>query len=98
MPLLTLAEMKRQMHMTHSFDDTRISENILAAEAIVLDFIEKQDGFWLDFSPGEDSPPQVLIAAAKMVCESLCEDGFEGDPLSDRVKNLLRRFRDPAVS
>lgn len=97
MPLITLDDAREQMHMTHRLDDSRITKNIARAEAIVFDYIEKPDGFWLDFSPGEDSPPEVLTAACLMVVESLCEDGHTGDPLSPAVKNLLTRFRDPAV-
>lgn len=109
MALITLAEAKRQLSMTHSFDDDLIQSKIEQAEAIVFDYIEKEDGFWLDDGSPELGPPRVLAAACLMVTAALYEnrEGFSGgpalssysqsEPLSDAVKNLLRRFRDPAV-
>jgi hypothetical protein len=108
--LITLDKAKRQLSMTHDLDDETIFEKCLQAEAIVYDYIEQEAGFWSDESPPDlSNPPQVLIAAALMVVAALYEnrEGFDGGPASSSVsqaeplgraaKNLLTRFRTPAV-
>jgi hypothetical protein len=112
MPLITLDDARLQLSMTHTLDDALISQKIVLAEAIIYDYIEKEPEFWFDqtVSPPEERPaPGVLIAACLMVTAALYEnrEGYDGgqslssysqsEPLSGAVKNLLRRFRDPAV-
>jgi len=107
--LVTLESAKRHCTVTHDLDDALIAEKIEQAEAIIFDYIEREDGFWITGGSPPESPPKVLVAACLMVVAALYEnrEGYDGgpslssysmpEPLGDSVKNLLRRFRTPAV-
>jgi hypothetical protein len=97
MALVTLAQAKQQLRTDTDVDDAEISEICDRATSILLDYIEAEaDAYQQTEGSPTDEVPGVLVAACLILVQNL----FDGlDPvLSESVKDLLRRFRTPAVS
>jgi hypothetical protein len=98
MSLVTLDEARRHLQLTPSnMSDTDIAANVTdksnAATDIVIDYIKRPDHEWTD----ADAPPLVK-AAILLVLGAIFDDREGGDPLSDAVKSILHRYRDPALA
>lgn len=108
--LITLAQAKHHLRLPEDsteFDDD-LEVKIDQATAIVIDFLKDPDlANWTTGSPGspgtaDDVKYIVVQAAVAEVLGSLWR--FRGDtqdmdgPITKRVKDMLRRFRDPALA
>ncbi len=104
--LITLEQAKAQIEMDHDLSDDMLAEKVLEASAIVLDFLKKDADLWQDSSGVPQDVPLVVQAATKMVFGALFENREGGNevnqdvpqPLSQAVKDLLHRYRDPAMA
>lgn len=95
--LVDLESAKRHLRRDDDDDDTRIVATIHQASAIVLDFLKiSQDSY-----SGTDGDlfgvPLMVEAATLLVIENLY-DHPEIDPLSEAVRSILHRLRDPALA
>lgn len=97
-PLVTLAEARVHLRVDGETEnplgpiDQDITNKILQASDIVTDYIKQPDHEWTE----EDAPP--LIKAAVLLVLSKLFDAPMDDPLPDGVKNILHRYRDPALA
>lgn len=75
---------------------------MLHASAIVLDYLKRDAGEWQDSAQEPESVPSVVEAATLIVAGALYENrdgaGNAAEPLSQTVKDLLHRYRDPAMA
>lgn len=96
--LVTAEEARIHLRLTDSdIGDADIAATVdlqrEAATEIVIDYIKRPDHGWTD----EDVP--FLVKAAILLTLGAIFDNREGgDPLSEAVKSLLRRYRDPALA
>jgi hypothetical protein len=96
MALITLDQAKRHLRMGDD-EDEEIEEKVNEASAIVLDYLKVPADEW-----AVGAVPYLVQAATKLVLGALMEnregnaDGPE--PLSQAVKDLLHRYRDPALA
>jgi hypothetical protein len=91
--LVTLAEAKAHLRVLANDQDTDITMKALAASDIVIDYIKRPAHGWTD-----TTAPALVKAAILLVLGALFEDREGGDPISDAVKSLLHRYRDPAYA
>lgn len=99
MSLVTFDQAKAHLAVDHNEDDTLIQVFVDAASDIVLDYLKKT----VEDLPGSPSEvPPTIEAATLLVIGALYEnrDGAENapQPLSQAVKDLLHRYRDPALA
>lgn len=99
--LVTFERAKRHLNVDHDNDDTLIQSLIIQGSAIVLDYCKKPDDTW-DVLGSPSGVPAVVEAATLLVIGALYENR-EGNadgpqPLSQAVKDLLHRQRDPAYA
>lgn len=103
--LVSLDQAKDHLRVTHDNDDEDIFSKVEQASAIVLDYLK------LSVTPTDwgnlsgDSPPGTgvphLIQAATLLILGELFKGRESstvDVLSNAVKSLLHRYRDPALA
>lgn len=100
--LITLDQAKIHLEIEHDEFDDKIEEKIVEASSIVLDYIEADENAWQTTDGAPHDVPGVIQAAAKLVLGALMEnrEGNEKDPqpLSQAVKDLLHRYRTPAIA
>lgn len=100
--LITLDQLKTHLRIEHDDHDERLQEVIFAASAIVLDYLKMPEGTWETTSGDPSEVPYVVVAATKLVAGALFENVEGNDegpqPLSQTVKDLLHRLRDPALA
>jgi hypothetical protein len=91
--LVTIEQAKISLRLTDTDDYhfPNVEMKMEQATDIVVDYIKRPEHGWTD----GDAPP-IIQAAVLEVLRRL----FEGldDPLSNDVKNILRRYRDPALA
>lgn len=112
MNLITFDEAKSHLSVDHEWDDATIDDKRTEASEIVLDYLKTDTSAstfnWVD-AIGEPTPfvPGVVKAATKLVLGGLYEnrEGYTDvgrfgapQPLSQAVKDLLQRKRDPALA
>jgi hypothetical protein len=90
--LVTLIEAKAHLRVLASDQDTDITAKALAASDIVIDYIKRPDHEWTD----ADAPP-LIKAAILLVLGNLFFER-EGAMITDGVKSILHRYRDPALA
>jgi hypothetical protein len=95
--LVTADEARRHLNLTESDMDADKTADITAkaqaATDIVIDYIKRPDHGWDDATV-----PPLLKIAVLLVLGALADDREGGAPLSDAVKSLLHRYRDPALA
>lgn len=92
--LVTLDEVKNRLRIDFNDDDVDVLAMAEEATDIVIGYIKKPDHEWT-----ENAVPFRIKAAILLVVSRLYEsrDG-EGEILTDAVKSLLHRDRDPALA
>lgn len=105
--LVTLAHAKSHLHVVDTDHDADIQFRIRQASEIIMDYLkltEPPDAWELDEDGVQTSPvvytvPALHQAACLLVLSELYEnrESSTSDPLTDAVKNLLHRQRDPAM-
>lgn len=99
-PVALVTEDEARLHLRLDVDaesppgpvDRLLSMKILQASDIVVDYLKLLDHEWTT-----DTCPPTVKAAVLLVLTMLY-DHVEDDPLTPGVKNLLQRYRDPALA
>lgn len=90
--LLKLSEARLNLRIIDESSDEELALKSEMASAIVVDFIKRPNHGWT-----EDTAPYLVKAAIALVLQSLFDD-LGTDPLTDGVKSILHRFRDPTIA
>ena len=96
--LVTLERAKWHLRETDSARDAEIEAMIEEASAAIIDYLEHRAN--PDWTP-ETVPPEIRKAVLlELAAADMGRDGEKDgpQPLSDAVKNLLRRWRDPVLA
>jgi hypothetical protein len=88
---------KQHLRIDHEYEDELIRMQIEQASAVVVDYLKMPEGSW-DMDSSDAPAPWPVQAAALLVLTTLHEDREGGDPISKAVRDLLIRFRDPALA
>jgi len=100
--LITLEEAKAHLRETGSNADADIEQKIFTASAILFDYLKiDPDASPLSVPWGiENETPGVIKAAVCLMVGELYRnrEAKDSDVLSDHVKRLLHRRRDPALA
>jgi hypothetical protein len=102
--LVTLTQAKAHLRVDHDLDDADIASKIEQASAIVLDYLKLQSepSEWTNASegspPGTGVPALIQAATLLIVGELYAKREASADALSDGVRALLHRYRDPAFA
>ena len=94
--LVDLDKAKGHLNMDHDAADEVIYSKIEQASDIIVNYLKLEDpDLWdPDNTEGETLPPTVE-AAVLLVVQALFDGG---DPLSQTVRDLVHRYRDPALA
>ena len=91
--LVTLAQARYRLRLTEDDDyhEPDVQMKMEQATALVIDYIKRPDHGWTD----ADAPPVIQATILEVLMRL-----FEGaeDPLSQGIKNMLQRYRDPALA
>lgn len=94
MRLVDLPTAKEHLKVDDDAADVNIAKKIDQASAIVVDYLKLADPDQWDIDSTEsEAVPPVVEAAILLVLEALFDGG---EPLSQTVRDLLHRYRDPA--
>ncbi|WP_339521736.1 head-tail connector protein [Pseudomonas sp. EA_35y_Pfl2_R111] len=88
MPVPTLAELKRHMHIRHDADDENLQEKLDAAIDYATQFIDRPIP-WLDAEDVEVDIPSSVALAIKIVAEEM----YTGDNNFKKAENMLHFYR-----
>lgn len=94
--IVTLDIIKQEVGRLDDFHDDMLTRKVDEAEAIVIDYLKVAATTYQDTDGNNDFPP-VIASSVIAVARTLYEKP-EDDPLSDGVKNILHRLRDPALA
>jgi hypothetical protein len=100
--IITLVQAKAHLRVTTSGSDVNIAMKVAQANSIVMDYL-KLSALPSDWdsvgSPTGEIPPLVQAAALLIVAELYQNSAAsDADLLSEGVRSLLRRYRDPALA
>lgn len=94
--ILDLEAVKQELKVDIDDDDDRIVRTMDQATAIVLDFLKVASDAYEDVN-GDNDFPDIVYAAIVRVIQSMY-DTPEKDPLTEAVRSMLHRSRDPALA
>ena len=93
--LVDLEVAKSHLRMEEDHLDDVIYRCIREASAIIINYCKVDEDLWdVDNSESEGIP--LVIEAATLLAVEALFDG--GEPLSQTVKDLVHRYRDPALA
>lgn len=93
--IVTLEMVKQEVGRRDDFHDELLDRKLTEAEAIVIDYLKvAEDAYG---GAGSNDFPTVVAAAVINISRILYEHP-DDDPLSEAVKNILHRLRDPALA
>jgi hypothetical protein len=95
MMLVDLETTKGHLRMDEDFADDVIYSKIEQASEILIDYLKVDADLWDQDSTESEEIPKVVEAATLLMVDALFHDE---DPLSDKVRNLVHRLRDPALA
>jgi hypothetical protein len=100
MPIVTFEQVKVHLLMDHDADDAKIEEIAQEASDTMLDYLKKPLDYWQDTNGDPTGVPGVVKAATLKVAAALYEnrDGSGTPALSQDVKDMVHRHRDPAFA
>lgn len=95
--LITTDEARRQLRLTEgdlTIADTAaaVAEKSVQATDAIIDYIERPDHGWT-----AETVPPVVKAAVLLMLSQLYDDAMNAT-ITDAIKNLLRRYRKPALA
>lgn len=102
--LVDLETAKRHLRRDDDDDDERIMLVVEQASDIILDYLKLPEGTYQSTDGGPDVVPKLVTAAVLLCVEGLYDEPVDsfGRPsmevLSDQIKNILHRHRDPAMA
>lgn len=88
MPVPTLVDLKRHMHIRHNEDDLNLQEKLDAAIEYASEFIGRPIP-WLDANGAAVDVPKSVGLAIKVVAEEM----YSGDNNFKKAENMLHFFR-----
>lgn len=93
--LITLQQAKDQTGRLAADQESDLLLKTEAATDVVIDYIKRPDHGWT-----ERTVPPVIRSAILLVLSSLCNEAGDGtgEALSQNVKDLVWRYRDPALA
>lgn len=101
--LIHLDQLKRYARVEHDFENDTLIEITKRATEIVIDYLEASER--VSTSPVEwdiESVPEVVRTGILEVGTNLYkhrgDDGKEDGPITIRVRNILARYRRPALA
>jgi hypothetical protein len=89
-PLVTVETAKVYLRLLGTDFDAELAIKVVTATGIVIDYIKQPDHGWTD----ETVPPEVQAVIYEVV-RNLMEGG---DPLPQKLKDIVWRHRDPALA
>lgn len=99
--IISQQEAKQHLRVTSTHSDDDIELKILAASAILLNYIKIDvDASPLSVPWGEADPPWDIKASCMLILGELYmnREAKDADVLSPAVRSLLHRYRDPALA
>jgi hypothetical protein len=100
--LITVDQAKLHLRIEDDDHDDQLEEIIEDASGIILDYLKVAETMWQTTSGEPDEVPRAVIAAVKLGVSALFENPEQDEKgplvLSQPVKDLLHRFRDPAMA
>lgn len=90
--LITLAQAKADLRILSNDQDADISLKIAAASEMVLEYANQSDPDWTEAT----APALFKVAVLLTVRDLFTSEDSTG--LTDGVKNILHRWRDPVLS
>lgn len=100
MSLVTMQEVKEWCEIDHDEIDARLEALAIGASEIILNYLKKPVDYWQD-SAGEPAgvPGSVKYATLKVAAAMFENRDGSGPPtLSQDVKDMIHRYRDPALA
>jgi hypothetical protein len=94
--ILDIEAAKRQVRRIDDDDDERIVLALDQASVVVLDYLKMELDVYENDDGDSDYP--VLVAAAVLLVMQCLYETPEKEPLTDAVKSILHRQRDPALA
>lgn len=94
--ILDIEAVKQELRVDIDDDDERIMRTIDQSVAIVLDFLKVPSDEY-ENEDGDNDFPDIVYAAIVRVVLSMY-DNPEKDPLTEAVRSMLHRSRDPALA
>lgn len=94
--ILELEAIKQELKVDIDADDERIQSTMTQAALIVLDYLKVASDEYED-EEGVSDYPDIVYAAIIRVVMALY-DTPEKDPLTEAVRSMLHRSRDPAIA
>ena len=95
--LVDIDTAKRHLRRDDNYDDERIALLIDQASEIMIDYLKLPEGTYQATDGSPDDVPRMVEAATLLVIESMY-DRPEVDPLTEAVRSILHRSRDPAIA
>ena len=95
--LVDLETAKRHLRRDDDDDDDRIKKTMDAASEIILDYLKISQDSYSGTDGNLSDVPLRVQQATLLVIESLY-DSPEVDPLTEAVRSILHRSRDPALA
>ena len=93
--IVTLTQINQQLRDPPVADSDELTAIGERATVILLDFLKVDSTSYQDSNGDPQDVPPLLVAACLMIAQRLY-DGL--DPIiSDSIKDLVRRYRDPAL-
>jgi hypothetical protein len=95
--LVDLETTKKHLRRDDDDDDDRIVKLIRASSDIVLDFLKISEDSYSGTDGNLVDVPLMVEQATLLVIENLYDRPTE-DPLTEAVRSILHRMRDPALA
>lgn len=92
MDLVPLSAAKVHLKIESEDADEDVREKLIMAEAVIIDYIKRPNHGWT-----EDTVPGAVKASILLMLGQLYKDR-ENATISQAIKNLLMRSRDPALA
>lgn len=102
MALITVDAAKLHLRLDNDDHDELLEELISDVSGIILDYLKMESTTYQTTSGEPDDVPAPVKAAVKLGVSAMFENPEQDEKgplvLSETVKNLLHRFRDPALA
>lgn len=100
MPIITMEQVKVHLEMDHDLSDAKLEEIAQDASDTMLNYLKLPLDTWQDSAGVPAGVPGPVRAATLKIAASLFEnrDGSGTPALSQDVKDMVHRYRDPAFA
>lgn len=100
--LITLDQAKLHLRIDNDDHDDQLEEIIEDASGIILDYLKMESTAYQTTAGEPEDVPRSVVSAVKLGVSALFENPEQDERgplvLSQTVKNLLMRLRDPAIA